>query len=121
MIQVFWFTGAVAAVAAIWALATSRPDGPEAVSAQVAFAGPEVKEPVVLPPMNGSALATAAFGMSALQPETYNGEMVEDLILASPLELVEKRKLKDALKAAEAGEAELADVLSNVRMALAVE
>lgn len=69
----------------------------------------------------GSALASAAFGLDALQPETYNGEIVLDIIDASPLAGTEKRRLAAGLEAAEAGRADLQRVLSDVRYALAVE
>ena len=69
----------------------------------------------------GSALASAAFGLDALQPETYNGEIVLDIIDASPLAGTEKRRLAAGLEAAEAGRADLQSVLSDVRYALAVD
>jgi hypothetical protein len=70
---------------------------------------------------NGSALATAAFGLSALQPETFNGDIVLDIIEASPLEYSEKDRLAAKLMAAKAGNAELPRVLSDIRMSLAIE
>lgn len=70
---------------------------------------------------SGSALASAAFGLSALQPETYNGEIVLDIIDASPLESAEKQRLAAKLDAAEMGYADLNLVLSDVRVSLAVE
>ena len=73
------------------------------------------------PNVTGSALSTAAFGLSALQPETYNGEIVLDIIDASPLESGEKDRLSAKLLAAEAGHARLPDVLEDIRLALAVE
>lgn len=69
----------------------------------------------------GEALAAAAFGMSALEPETYNGELVVHLIEASPLEDTIKDDLVAELEAAEAGQADLNDVLADVRVALAVD
>lgn len=69
----------------------------------------------------GSALATAAFGLSALQPETFNGEIVLDIIEASPLEFSEKDRLTAKLMAAKAGNAELPRVLADIRMSLAIE
>ena len=71
--------------------------------------------------VTGSALSTAAFGLSALQPETYNGEIVLDIIDASPLDGSEKDRLSAKLLAAEAGHARLPDVLADIRLALAVE
>ncbi len=70
---------------------------------------------------NGSALASAAFGLEALQPETYNEEIVLDIIDASPLERAEKLRLTASLEAAEAGRADLQSVLTDVRSSLAVE
>ncbi|MGR3515213.1 MAG: hypothetical protein ACU0GG_20810 [Paracoccaceae bacterium] len=69
----------------------------------------------------GSALATAAFGLSALQPETFNGQIVRDIIEASPLALGEKDRLTAKLLAAQAGNAELPRVLADIRVSLAVE
>lgn len=69
----------------------------------------------------GSALAVAAFGLSALQPETYNGELVMEIIDASHLDKAEKEELAADLEAAEMGRADLDDVLEDVRIALAVE
>lgn len=69
----------------------------------------------------GSALATAAFGLSALQPETFNSQMVRDIIEASPLAYGEKDRLTAKLLAAEAGQAELPRVLEDIRVSLAVE
>lgn len=69
----------------------------------------------------GSALAVAAFGLSALHPETYNGEMVIKIIDASHLDASAKRALERELEAAEAGRADLDVVLADVRVALAVE
>ncbi|MCG6883560.1 MAG: hypothetical protein LJE62_07375 [Silicimonas sp.] len=69
----------------------------------------------------GSALATAAFGLSALQPETYNGEVVLDIIEASPLEYAEKDRLTAMLMSAEAGQGELPEVLEDIRISLAIE
>ena len=77
--------------------------------------------PVISVGSAGSALASAAFGLDALQPETYNGEIVLDIIDASPLAGTEKRRLAAGLEAAEAGRADLQSVLSDVRYALAVD
>ena len=70
---------------------------------------------------SGTALAAAAFGMSALQPDTYNGELVVHIIEASPLAEAVKRGLVTNLAAAEAGRADLDKVLTEVRVALALE
>ncbi|MEO1538013.1 MAG: hypothetical protein AAFR73_09805 [Pseudomonadota bacterium] len=69
----------------------------------------------------GSALSTAAFGLSALQPETFNSQMVRDIIEASPLHYGEKDRLTAKLMAAEAGQAKLPRVLEDIRVSLAVE
>lgn len=69
----------------------------------------------------GSALATAAFGLSALQPETFNRQIVMDIIEASPLGYGEKDRLTAKLMAATAGHAELPSVLEDIRVSLAVE
>ena len=117
--QVFWISGLMATAAIVWAVSSSGAERQADEAATHAIANSEVGEPVTL--SSGSALATAAFGMSALQPETYNGETVLELIKASPLAPDEKLKLHGELRAAEAGEIELAEVLTNVRVALAVE
>jgi hypothetical protein len=69
---------------------------------------------------DGAALATAAFGMEALQPETFDEEMVLDIISVSPLQPLTKSRLAEKLDAAEAGEADLVVVLSEIRTALAL-
>ena len=80
-----------------------------------------VQMPQWKPNLTGDALSAAAFGLSALQPETYNGEIVLDIIDASPLDGGEKDRLSAKLLAAEAGHARLPDVLEDIRLALAVE
>ena len=70
---------------------------------------------------SGSALSVAAFGLSALQPDTYNGELVLEIIDASHLNEEEKDSLAAELAAAEAGRADLDEVLEDVRVALALE
>jgi hypothetical protein len=70
---------------------------------------------------SGSALSVAAFGLSALQPDTYNGELVLEIIDASHLDEEEKDALASGLAAAEAGRADLEEVLEDVRVALALE
>ena len=80
----------------------------------------EASEPLEIG-STGSALATAAFGLSALQPETFNSQIVLDIIEASPLAYGEKDRLTAKLMAAEAGNAELPSVLSDIRTSLAVE
>jgi hypothetical protein len=129
--RVFWMTSVASAAAVIFALDYERPNKAEPVAAQdvprdeivVAEAMPDIGTPAYLPPLgqSGTALATAAFGMSALQPETYDGDMVANIIAASPLEEVEKVQLSASLQAAEKGHADLHSVLSDVRSALAVE
>lgn len=119
----FWATAGVTALAvALGVIATAQlsPESPERL--EVAFVEPEISEPEAFFIGNsGSALASAAFGLSALQPETYNGEIVLDIIGASPLEHHEKMRLATSLRAAEAGRADLHRVLSEVRVSLAVE
>ncbi len=121
--QVVWISGAVASVAIVWAVASSGADSPETLNKNydVASADTDNGKTAEFPSTNGSALATAAFGMSALQPETYNEEIVMDIIQASPLNEADKSRLAGDLVAAGAGTADLSDVLSNVRVALAVE
>lgn len=129
--RVFWITSVAAAAAVIYGLNLERPDRAESVAATdvpraevvVAEVQPEIGEAEHLPPLgqSGFALATAAFGMSALQPETYDGDMVASIIAASPLEELEKVQLTSSLQAAERGKADLHSVLSDVRSALAVE
>ena len=95
---------------------------PENEEISLGFAEPEIGEPEVLSPFGtSSALITAAFGMEALQPDTYDGALVMDLIDASPLEETAKLRLSVNLAAAEAGRADLESVLTDVRVALAVE
>lgn len=128
--RVYWITSVAAASAVIFGLNQAIPEQAEMVAkAQparadviVAEALPKIGKAEHLPfGQDGSALATAAFGMSALQPETYNGDMVASIIAASPLEEVEKVQLTSNLQAAESGNADLHMVLSDVRSALAVE
>ena len=128
--RTYWVTSLVAAVAVIFGLNQAIPEQaelvgkPQAARADVVIAQTrrEIEKTKRLPiGHNGSALATAAFGMSALQPETYNGDMVASIIAASPLEEVEKVQLTSNLEAAESGKADLHLVLSDVRSALAVE
>lgn len=121
--QLFWISGLFSAVALLLGVWTVHPDKGVASADEVfgAFAAAEIAEPQVLVVGDaGSALATAAFGMSALQPETYNGELVFDIIDASPLTRAEKRALFSNLIAAEEGRADLDRVLAEVRVALAL-
>ncbi len=122
--RVVWITGlCLVAISAI-GLAVETQDEPtiDAVALAVPQARPEppVSRPVTLG-STGSALATAAFGLSALQPETFNSQMVRDIIEASPLDYSEKDRLTAKLHAAEAGQAELPRVLSDIRVSLAIE
>lgn len=122
--QVVWISGMFVAAGVIWAVASSGADRPsELASAEmpVAFAEPEIGEVERFSSSSGSALSAAAFGMSALQPETYNGEIVMDIINASHLPAEEKSRLVGYLAAADAGRAELTAVLFDVRIALALE
>lgn len=124
MRQAVWIGSAVAALAALFGIAGS--DASNRPTVAVAGHGEIKASPIreaesFFVPTAGGALATAAFGMSALQPETYNGDMVLDIIDASPLDPLEKRELADDLAAAERGRADLRDVLADVRVALAIE
>ncbi|NNE80022.1 MAG: hypothetical protein HKN18_07075 [Silicimonas sp.] len=119
--QIIWISGMVSAMAVIWAVSSGEAEtsGPDAY--ETAYAAPDVGEPELLTGTAGSALATAAFGMSALQPETYNSELVLELIEASHLTHSHKLKLASKIHAAEAGQVDLAQVLSTVRVALDVD
>ena len=123
--QIFWMTSAVAVVAAVVGAKTIAisPSESSIEYYDTAYVEPDIGEPdaFFITPSSGSALASAAFGLSALQPETYNGEIVLDIIDASPLEQIEKMRLTASLQAAEAGQADLGSVLSDVRVSLAVD
>lgn len=83
---------------------------------------PDEGEPEFPDPLEtGSAIVTAAYGMDALQPASYDGALVIDLIDASHLGAAAKLRLSVNLAAAEAGRADLETVLSDVRAALALE
>ena len=128
--RVFWMTSVVAATVVIYGLNEGASHAEKAGDARHALADvealaatPKTVDPAHLPPVaqSGFALATAAFGMSALQPETYDGDMVASIIAASPLQEVEKVQLTSNLQEAEQGDADLNRVLSDVRSALAVD
>jgi hypothetical protein len=128
--QVIWIMAGAAAVGAVIGLTSlSHQERVSATTkvvpteeAGVAEARSDVGEPEVVElGASGSALAAAAFGLSALQPETYDGELVLDIIDASHLDEVAKEELAADLEAAEKGRADLDDVLEDVRIALAVE
>ncbi len=103
-------------------IADSNRDSAEAVAFADAYAEPEVGSATDLEIGDtGSALATAAFGLSALQPETFNSEIVRDIIEASPLAYSEKDRLTAKLLSAQAGRGELPQVLEDIRISLAVE
>ena len=122
--QIFWITSVVAAFAVIFGVGTIAEQETQSLPDEydTAFAEPDLGEPeAFFMRSSGSALASAAFGLSALQPETYNGEIVLDIIDASPLERAEKQRLAANLQAAEDGDADLHSVLSEVRVSLAVE
>lgn len=116
---------AVGTICGVTLVAGERYEAARAGVEPVSVEQVSLKDPVATPVMSvgsaGSALASAAFGLDALQPETYNGEIVLDIIDASPLAGTEKRRLAAGLEAAEAGRADLQRVLSDVRYALAVE
>lgn len=128
--RVFWMTSVAAAAVVIYGLSESAEQAERVGVTQLANANPglhsavpDIGTPEDLPELrqSGFALATAAFGMSALQPETYDGDMVANIIAASPLEEVEKVQLTSNLQLAEEGDADLHRVLSDVRSALAVD
>lgn len=124
--QVLWIFSGAAAIGAVIGL-TSLSD--EAVRANALTAPAPAEAPQAKAKRDqeadfgssGRALATAAFGLSALQPETYNGELVLEIIDASHLDEEQKDELAYSLKAAEAGRADLDEVLEDVRVALAIE
>ena len=103
--QTVWISGALFAAALLAGAVVS-------VSTQDSVAPLDAVEPVAVPEFGapeqledssaGSALATAAFGLSALQPETFNSQIVIDIIEASPLEYGEKDRLTAKLMAAAA-------------------
>ncbi len=122
--RVIWISSACVAVALLIGAAVA--DDPTKQVEPVAFvdgyAEPETGSAAELEVgKTGSALATAAFGLSALQPETFNSEIVRDIIDASPLAYSEKDRLTAKLIAAQAGRAELPQVLEDIRISLAVE
>ena len=104
------------------ALENSNPMDAEIDSEYVLDPTAQTGEPLVVEfRENGSALAAAAFGLSALQPETYDGDIVLEIIHASHLNATEKEELTAVLLAAEEGQGDLVNVLQDVRVALAVE
>lgn len=122
--RVFWMSGACVAVALMIGAAALH--GPteqiEPVLYTDGYAQPDTGSATDIEVGDiGSALATAAFGLSALQPETFNSEIVRDIIEASPLAYGEKDRLTAKLIAAQAGRAELPQVLEDIRISLAVE
>ena len=130
MRRVFWITSVATAAVVIFGLNEKADLAERTSSAQIAslevttqVVAPEIDKTEYIPSVgqSGSALATAAFGMSALQPETYDGDMVASIIAVSPLEELEKVQLTSSLRQAESGYADLHSVLSDVRSALAIE
>jgi len=117
--QYILITGLASAVVVFVSVASSSSEKEEQAYTS-AYVSTDVSEPAELPASNGSALATAAFGMSALQPETYNRDVVVDIIHASPLSKSDKSRLTGYLQNAETGTEKLSVVLKNVRIALAV-
>ena len=121
--QIIWITSGLAAIAVVFGFGTvaeqSREPSTEVLT--TSYVVSEIAEPeAFFIAANGSALASAAFGLSALQPETYNSEIVLDIIDASPLEHAEKERLAASLVAAESGNADLNLVLTAIRVSLAV-
>lgn len=121
--QVFWISGAAVAVALVIGtnIVAEQGHGEEYIAFSDAIAAPEIGTAELDVGDSGSALAAAAFGLSALQPETFNSEIVREIIEASPLEYGEKDRLTAKLIAAQAGRAELPRVLQDIRVSLAVE
>ena len=123
--HVIWISGAATALAVVFGLSAAGPDisvASEARDERTAYVQPAIAEPVSMTVGSaGSALATAAFGMSALQPETFNGELVFDIIEASPLADEEKSKLYASLRAINSGQTDLDLALEEIRVALAIE
>lgn len=120
--QFLWILAGAAAVGSVIGLSALSNQEPELVS-YTATAPALVHDTQAVDEFgsSGRALAAAAFGLSALQPDTYNGELVLEIIDASHLDDTEKQELAADLAAAEAGRADLDDVLQDVRIALAVE
>lgn len=123
--QIIWILAGAAAVGSVIGLTALSNQEPTMVSYEATDQSEhamtaEVQE-VAQFGSSGRALAAAAFGLSALQPDTYNGELVLEIIDASHLDEIEKQELAADLAAAEAGRADLDDVLEEVRVALAVE
>lgn len=122
--QVIWMASGVTVAAVVFGigLVSKVPPQKSSETFETAYVTPEMGgSDAFFIGTNGSALASAAFGLSALQPETYNGEIVLDIIDASPLNIAEKERLAERLFAAETGDADLRRVLSDVRVSLAVE
>ena len=75
--------------AVIWAVASSGAESPSELAygeIEVTLVEPEIGEPQAFTASSGSALASAApSACPPLQPETYNSEIVIDIIKASPL------------------------------------
>ncbi len=117
--QYIFITGLASAVV-VFLTVTSSNTETTGQNFDSAYVVSEISEPEELHASNGSALATAAFGMSALQPATYNREVVLDIIQASPLSQADKSRLTGYLQNAETGTEKLSVVLKNVRIALAV-
>lgn len=117
--QYIVITGLASAVVVFVTVASSNSELEEQAYSS-AYVSADVPEPAELPTSSGSALATAAFGMSALQPETYDRDVVMDIIQASPLSQPDKSRLAGYLNNAETGAEKLSVALKNVRIALAV-
>ncbi len=122
----FWISSVAVAGAIVFGLNTMAERETVAkldeASQPSAFVEPAIGAPAELEiGTTGSALATAAFGLSALQPETFNSQIVRDIIEASPLAYSEKDRLTAKLMAAEAGNAQLPRVLADIRVSLALD
>ena len=125
MRQIAWIIAGAAVIGGgigITSMDRPAPEGVALETTETAVVVSDIGSPITLDSStSGRALAAAAFGLSALQPETYDGELVADIIDASHLDTYEKRELTDNLRDAEAGRADLDLVLAEVRIALAVE
>lgn len=116
--QYILITGLASSLVVFFTVTSSKPDAEEPVAS--AYVVSDIAEPEEFQASSGSALATAAFGMSALQPRTYNRDVVVEIIQASPLSDAEKSRLNGYLQKADAGSENLTVVLKNIRIALAV-
>ncbi len=120
--HIIWASSFAAVAAFVFGITTGDSDADGApVERSVVAETPTAPAEVTGNGSWGSALASAAWGMSALRPETYNGEIVIDLLEASPLSESDRDAFEADLAAAELGRADLDEVLADIRMALALD